>query len=838
MELNDFKLSRRRFMTGVLATGAASILAPTPLIGKVWAAGEMPEQWLQSGSHFGAFEAKVVNGEWIETRPFKHDKYPCDMLNAVREIVYNPSRVRYPMVRLDWLRQREKSDRSQRGDNRFVRVSWDQALDLVYQELERVQKETGSSGVFTGLADWQMIGKLHKAGGAMDRGLGLHGSYVTTVGDYSAAAAQVILPHVMGSLEVYEQQTSLPLVIENTNTIVLWGCDPIKNLQIEYLVPDHQPFDYWQQIKERVAQGKMRVISVDPVRSKTQNYLGCEQLALNPQTDVALMLGVAWTLYQEKLYDSAFIKDYCVGFEQFLPYLLGEHDNQPKNPEWAAKICGLSAENIRDFARLLVKGRTQFMGGWCAQRMHHGEQYPWMLVVLASMVGQIGLPGGGVGFGWHYNGGGTVTSLGPVLSGLGSISNPPAPIHAADFRGASEQIPVSRIVDCLLSPGKKVEFNGTTITYPDIKMAIYSAANPFHAQQDRNRMIEAWKKLETVVVLDHQWTASCRFADIVLPVTTRYERNDIEQFGTHSNKGLMAIRQIVKPQYEARHDFDVFTDLCKRFGRDEVYSEKRSEMEWIKAIYEEGVTQGAAIGVTMPDFDTFWNGEGYIEYPAGKPWVRHGDFRDQPDLNPLGTPSGLIEIYSKTIADFHYQDCPGHPVWMEPFERNHGGHGAEQHPLHLQSCHPDKRLHSQICSSDSFRKTYTVANREPLYISPEDAKTRGLKNGDVARVFNARGQVLAGVVISPDYAPGVVRIHEGAWYSPKEGGKSGTLCTYGDPNVLSADIDTSSLSQGPSAHTALVQVERYKGELPNVTGFGGPHEIQLTTGKEEPHATA
>jgi trimethylamine-N-oxide reductase (cytochrome c) len=109
-------------------------------------------------------------------------------------------------------------------------------------------------------------------------------------------------------------------------------------------------------------------------------------------------------------------------------------------------------------------------------------------------------------------------------------------------------------------------------------------ATPFHAQQDRNRMIEAWKKLETVVVLDHQWTASCRFADIVLPVTTRYERNDIEQFGTHSNKGLMAIRQVVKPQFEARHDFDVFTALCQRFGRDEVYREKRNEMQWIKAI--------------------------------------------------------------------------------------------------------------------------------------------------------------------------------------------------------------------------------------------------------------
>ncbi|EAW1760875.1 trimethylamine-N-oxide reductase TorA [Salmonella enterica subsp. enterica] len=825
MDSQEINASRRRFLTAMLAVGAVSALAPSPLIKKAWAAGENPEQWIQSGSHFGAFEAKVMNGEWVATRPFKHDKYPCDMLNAVREVVYNPSRVRYPMVRLDWLRQREKSDRRQRGDNRFVRVSWDRALDLFYEELERVQKTYGSSGVFTGLADWQMVGKYHKAGGAMDRGLGLHGSYVTTVGDYSAAAAQVILPHVIGSLEVYEQQTSLPLVIEHSQTIVLWGCDPIKNLQIEFLVPDHDAFGYWAQIKEAVKQGKIRVISVDPVRSKTQNYLNCEQLSLRPQTDVALMLGVAHTLYVEKRYDVNFINDYTVGFEQFLPYLLGTTDKQPKDAQWAAEICGLSAENIRDFARVLVNGRTQFMGGWCVQRMHHGEQYPWMLVVLASMVGQIGLPGGGVGFGWHYNGGGTVTSAGPVLSGLGSIANPPAAKYKPDFRGASEHIPTSRIVDCLLAPGKKIAFNGETLIYPDIKMAIYSAANPFHAQQDRNRMIEAWEKLETVVVLDHQWTASCRFADIVLPVTTRFERNDIEQFGTHSNKGLMALHQVVKPQFEARHDFDIFAGLCKRFDREAAYRENRDEMQWINAIYDEGVKTGAALGVTLPDFDSFWQGEGYIEYPAGQPWVRHSEFREQPDLNPLGTPSGLIEIFSKTIAGFGYADCPGHPVWMEPFERSHSK-TTTKYPLHLQSCHPDKRLHSQLCSSDAFRKTYAVAGREPLYMCEQDARARGLKAGDIARVFNDRGQVLAGVAISADYVPGVIRIHEGAWYSPQKGGEAGTLCTYGDPNVLSADVATSQLAQGPSAHTVLVEVERYQPQAPDVTGFGGPDTVK------------
>lgn len=825
MDINCFSPSRRRFLTGVLATSTLGLITPGLLTRKLWAAENSSAGWIQSGSHFGAFEAMVVNGEWTETRAFKHDKYPCDMLSGLKDIVYNPARVRYPMVRLDWLRKGHDSDRSQRGDNRFVRVTWEKALDLWYQELERVQKTYGSSGLFTGLADWQMVGKLHKAGSVLDRALSLHGGYVTTVGDYSAAAAQVILPHVIGSLEVYEQQTSLPLVIENTNTIVLWGCDPIKNLQIEYLVPDHQAFDYWAQIKQRVAEGKMRVISVDPVINKSQNYLACEQLALNPQTDLPLMLAIAHTLHQENLYDKSFVKDYSVGFDTFLPYLLGTHDKQPKDAEWAAKICGIDANSIRDFARLLAKGRTQFMGGWCVQRMHHGEQYPWMLVVLATMLGQIGLPGGGVGFGWHYNGGGTVTSKGPVLSGFGSLSNAPAPIHPVDFRGASPHVPLSRFIDCLLSPGKTMAFNGETLTLPDIKMGIFTASNPYHAQQDRNKMIEAWKKFETVVVLDHQWTASCRFADIVLPVTTRYERDDIEQYGTHSNKGLMAIRQVVKPQFEARDDIAIFTDLCKRFGRDEVYTEKLTTAQWIKRIYEDGRKQAQQQNIAMPDFDTFWQGEGYFEYPAGTPWVRHGDFRDSPDLNPLGTPSGLIEIYSKTIAGFQYSDCPGHPVWIEPFERSQGGKGSDKYPLHLQSCHPDKRLHSQLCSSTSLRETYTVNGREPIYMSAADASARKLDNGDIVRVYNDRGQVLAGVVISKDYPAGVMRIQEGAWYSPLEGGKAGTLCTYGDPNVLSADIGTSQLAQGPSAHSALVQVERFTGAVPAPSGFSGPEIV-------------
>ena len=163
-------------------------------------------------------------------------------------------------------------------------------------------------------------------------------------------------------------------------------------------------------------------------------------------------------------------------------------------------------------------------------------------------------------------------------------------------------------------------------------------------------------------------------------------------------------------------------------------------------------------------------------------------------------------------------------MWFEKAERSHGGPGSDKHPIWLQSCHPDKRLHSQMCDSEEFRATYTVQGREPLYINPKDASARGIKDGDLVRVFNDRGQLLAGAVVSEDYAPGVARLQEGAWYGP-ESEKIGALDTYGDPNTLTMDIGTSQLAQATSANTCLVQFEKYVGTAPTVTSFGGPKEM-------------
>ncbi|SMY15716.1 trimethylamine-N-oxide reductase TorA [Photobacterium aquimaris] len=824
-QTNKTGISRRRFLSGLAVASAASVVGTSLLAPrKAMAADEVKAAFsgeVLSGSHWGAFRAKVVNGVWTETTPFEKDKNPTDMIKAVREVVYNPARVKYPMIRIDWLKQGYKSDTTQRGNNRFVRVPWSQALDFLYHEMERVQDNFGPSALYAGHTGWQSVGKLHNAGTMMKRGVSLHGTTLGKMGDYSTGAAQVILPYVAGAMEVYEQQTSWPLVLEHTDTIVMWASDPIKNLQVGWLVPDHSPYQYYEQLAEKVKNKEIKVIYVDPVVSSTQKAVGGEQIRVNPQTDVPLMLAIAHTLYTENLYNKEFVADYTTGLDKFMPYVLGETDGVIKNPEWAEKICGIKADDIRALARTMAKGRTQIIGGWCLQRMQHGEQYAWMLVVLAAMLGQIGLPGGGFGFGWHYNDAGSITSNGPLMSGFSGVTGVD-PIHSGSYDGYSTFIPVARFVDCIDNPGKTIDYNGQKIKYPFMKMAIFSGNNPFGHHQDRNKMIKAWTKLQTVVSIDHQWTATCRFADIVLPATTTYERNDIEQYGNHSNAGIIALRKIVEPMFESRDDFEIFSELCSRYNREEAFTGGKTQMEWIEEIYNGARLQGRGLGVRMPNFKKFWDGEGFIEFPAGKEWIRHESFRKEPDLEPLGTASGLIEIYCKTIADMGYNDCQGHPMWFEKTERSHGGPRSDRFPINMQSTHPKDRLHSQLCSSTDFRATYAVADREPIFINTEDAAARGIKSGDIVRVFNDRGQVMAGAVVTDDYLPGVCRLQEGAWYSPLEGGKAGTICTYGDPNVLTEDIGSSSLAQATSAAAALVQIEKYTGPIHAVTGFNGP----------------
>ena len=251
-------------------------------------------------------------------------------------------------------------------------------------------------------------------------------------------------------------------------------------------------------------------------------------------------------------------------------------------------------------------------------------------------------------------------------------------------------------------------------------------------------------------------------------------------------------------------------------------------MQWLEDFYNVAYNQAKQAGALMadgnemPDFATFWNANKPLTFaptPEGEEFVRYGDFREDPILNPLGTPSGKIEIYSETIAKMGYKDCGAYPQWFEPIEWI----GMKNKPAEfaLVSPHPSLRLHSQL-SNTSLRKQYAVADREPIWINPADAKAKGIKNGDIVRVFNARGQILAGAVVSNIVPKGVIRIYEGAWYDPENPGKEGSLCKNGNANVLTIDIPTSELADANIANTAMANIEKYKGKAPKLTAFMPP----------------
>jgi biotin/methionine sulfoxide reductase len=455
--------------------------------------------------------------------------------------------------------------------------------------------------------------------------------------------------------------------------------------------------------------------------------------------------------------------------------------------------------------------RTMIAVSWSVQRADHGEQPYWMAIALAAMLGQIGLPGGGFGFGYGATGG---------------IGNPqprlPLPQLPTGANPVSAYIPVARFSDMLLNPGVPLDFNGHRLTYPDIRLVYWSGGNPFHKIQDLNRLLHAWQKPETIIIHEPWWTSAARRADIVLPSATTLERNDIG--AAPRDRFYFAMQQAIPPVGQAKTDYAIYSALADRLGFGAQFTEGRTEMEWLRFLYDRTRQQMAKQNRDMPSFDAFWE-TGHLEFPAADdPPVPFATFRADAAANPLRTPSGRIELFCATIAAFEYDDCPGHPVWLEPAEWL-GSERAKVYPLHLISNQPRSRLHSQLDCGEVSRGT-KVADREPVWLNPDDAAARGIVGGEVVRIYNDRGACLAGAVITDAVRPGVIQLATGAWFDPLDPAEIGSLDRHGNPNVLTLDKGTSRLAQSPAAQTTLVQVERFEGELPEITVFSPPEMIR------------
>jgi len=762
--------------------------------------------------HWGAYDVDVEGGRILSAQPWPGDPDPSPIGGSIPTAVHHESRITQPMVRSGWLEHGPRGESqggpqagpgNGRGAEPFVPVSWERALDLVAVELQRVKKSHGNQAIFGGSYGWSSAGRFHHPGSQVHRFLNQAGGYVRSVDSYSSAAAQVIIPHVIGRefLPLARAQTTWPVIAEHAGLVVMFGGMPLKNTQVRQGgAGEHNTRGWLEQCRDN----GVNFVNLSPVRDDAAEFLNAEWMALRPNSDTALMLGLAHTLVVEELCDRSFLESHCHGFERFEPYILGESDGQPKDPAWAAAITGIPEETIRDLARRMSATRTLVTIALSLQRGDHGEQPYWMATVLAAMLGQIGLPGGGIGYAY-----GTFGDIGRPVRRIEGLALPQGSNPVEDF------IPVARITDMLLHPGETLEYNGQSITYPDIRLVYWCGGNPFHHHQDLNSLVAAWQRPETIVVHEPWWNSLARHADIVLPATTPLERNDISR--SPVDNFIFAMEQAIPAIGQARNDYDIFAGLAHRMGIGDSFTEGRTEDDWLRHLWDEFREEVTEEGIELPEFDEFWS-KGHVELPSTDEGRIHlAGFRNDPTGQPLATPSGKVEIYSDTIAGFGYDDCPGHPVWLEPAEWL-GSELSDGYPLHMISNQPSTRLHSQH-DPGAVSMASKVQGREPITIHPDDAASRGIQDGDVVRVFNGRGACLAGARIDDGVRPGVVVLPTGAWYDPET---PGGLDRHGNPNVLTLDRGTSRLAQGSIAQTALVELEKFERELPPVLAFKQP----------------
>jgi biotin/methionine sulfoxide reductase len=744
-------------------------------------------------THWGAAEIESDGRQLTSVRPWREDPAPSRIMENLAGAHRHPARIDRPYIRRGWLERGPGA--AARGGDAFVPVSWETALGLLAGELGRVYDRHGPDGVFGGSYGWASAGRFHHAQSQLHRFLNGLGGYVRSVNTYSYGASQVLLPHVVGDVGlVLAGATAWPVIAEHAGLIVAFGGLSPKNSAVASGGIGRHVMG--QALASAVARG-CRLVSVSPLRTDTDISLGAEWIAAVPGTDVALMLALCHVLDAEGLADTRFLDRYTVGYPRFAGYVRGDADGVPKTPAWAAPLTGVAAERIRALAREMAASRTMVTVSWSLQRAEHGEQPVWAGLVLAAMLGQIGLPGGGFGHGYGST------------SDVGQARRLFAPRLPQGANGTGSFIPVARIADMLLRPGTEYDYDGQRRRYPDVKLVYWCGGNPFHHHQDLARLREAFARPETVVVHDPFWTATARHADIVLPSTMSVERDD---FGAGSGDSvLFAMPRLTEPYAQARDDFAIFAALARRLQVERSFTEGRTAGQWLRHLYGQWRADMKAAGHDMPPFETFWD-SGSLQIPVPDPrQVLLAAFRRDPGRFPLRTPSGKIEIFSAVIDGFGYPDCPGHPVWLEPSQWL-GGHPV-RYPLQLVANQPRRRLHSQL-DVGAYSQEGKIRGREPLTMHPADAAARGITGGSVVRVFNDRGSCLAGVTLSEDIRPGVAQLSTGAWYDPDPDDPS--FCRHGNPNVLTADRPSSALSQGTTGQLAMVEIEPYLAAPPEV----------------------
>jgi anaerobic dimethyl sulfoxide reductase subunit A len=648
---------------------------------------------------------------------------------AAADRVHHPDRLLHPLRRV-----------GARGEARFERVSWDDALDEVARQMRRIRDTYGPAAIL----DCSRTGStavLHNRA-VVQRLLHAFGGCTELWSNMSCEAELYALRHTYGPAAEYKSAGREPIDYANSRLIVMWGWSPADG---------HfgtNTFEYLRWAKQR----GVRIVAVDPRVTRSSRALADEHVLIRPSTDAAMLIAMAYVIVTEGLHDEAFCDRLVLGLdEDHLPpdaprgaswrsYLAGFADGVRKTPEWAEAITGVPAATIARLARQFAMSRPAALHcGYAPGRTAYGEQFHRAAYALAAITGNVGIPGGNSG----CSGG----AKGQGVKRLGAGPNP-----------ANARVASPLLADLLA--------RGRAGGYPaDIRM-IYSVAGDLVNQcPNVNKSVEALQRLEFMVVHEHFITPTARYADIVLPATTFWERNDIQVPWSGTGHYAIFMRQAIAPMGECRNDRDICADLARRLGL-ERYDDDRSEEAWLRS---------AVAGSDIEDFERFRE-MGLARLPAPADAVSFAaEVRGD---RPFSTPSGKIEIYSTSIArqpdPYGLGAVPPVPTWIPP----HRDDGT-RYRLELVTPKSRARTHSIHDNQPS------VARVEPqaVWIHPDDAHARGIGDGQRVRVFNDNGVTVLPARVTDRIARGVVSITEGAWFLASADGVDARGCA----NVLTED---------------------------------------------------